>query len=319
MYYLGIDLGGTKIAAGLVDEKGQMVSKDTIPAGKERQYSEIVKDMAGLALRVMDSYGVGTDDIRCLGIGSPGTVNNEKGVLIYANNFPHFNDVPLRQEMQKHIDLQVELGNDANCAALAESICGAARDAEHSVTITLGTGIGGGVVIGGRVYSGFNGSASELGHMVIMHEGDECTCGRRGCWEAHASATALIRQTVHAAKKNPSSVINTITGGDLRKITAKTSFDAAREGDETGRKIVNKYIEYLSEGIINIINIFAPEVVVIGGGISREGENLLSPLRKLVQKGVYFKSEPATQIKAAQMGNDAGIIGAAMLGRNTAG
>jgi len=315
MYYVGIDLGGTFIKAGLVDENGKIILKSSIPTGKERPYQEIVRDMAMLVKQIIKDAQIDKKDVKSIGIGSPGTPDNKAGILVYANNLTNFENVPLRTEIQKYVDIPVILDNDANCAALAESVAGAARDAKNSVTITLGTGVGSGVVIDGKVYSGFNYSAAEMGHMVIRMDGEQCTCGRKGCWEAYASATGLIEQTKRAAMENKESLINTLVDGDLSKIDAKTAFDAAKQGDETGRKVVEQYIKYLAEGLINLINIFAPDVVVIGGGVSKEGEYLLKPLRELVYKDVYFKGEPQTQIRVAQMGNDAGIIGAAMLGK----
>ncbi len=314
LYYIGIDLGGTNIAVGLVDENGWIIKKESIPTMRERSYQEILKDMAILSLKVIKDARLEVGDIKSIGIGSPGTTNKKEGVIVYTNNLP-FKNVPIRTEIQKYINLPVILDNDANCAALAESVAGAAKGVEHSVTITLGTGIGGGVVINNRVYSGFNDSAAELGHTVIVCDGELCTCGRKGCWEAYASATALIRQTRVAALENPKSIINRLVNGEHSQITAKTSFDAAKQGDETGLKVVNQYIQYIAEGLVNVINTFAPEVVVIGGGVCKEGEYLLKPLREMVRRDVYFKEEPQTQIKVAKMGNDAGIIGAAMLGR----
>jgi len=315
MYYIGIDLGGTFIKAGLVDENGKIILKSSIPTGKERPYQEIIRDMAMLVKQIIKDAQIDEKDVKSIGIGSPGTPDNKAGILVYANNLTNFENVPLRTEIQKYIDIPVILDNDANCAALAESVAGAARDAQNSVTITLGTGVGSGVVIDGKVYSGFNYSAAEMGHMVIKMDGEQCTCGRKGCWEAYASATGLIEQTKRAAMENKDSLINSLVDGDLSKIDAKTAFDAAKQGDETGRKVVGQYIKYIAEGLINVINIFAPDVVVIGGGVSKEGEYLLKPLRELVYKDVYFKGEPQTQIRVAQMGNDAGIIGAAMLGK----
>ncbi|HHW48531.1 MAG TPA: ROK family protein [Clostridiaceae bacterium] len=315
MYYIGIDLGGTFIKAGLVDENGKIILKDSIPTGKERPYQEIVRDMAMLVKKIIKDAQIDEKDVKSIGIGSPGTPDDKEGILVYANNLPDFVNVPLRTEIQKYIDLPVILDNDANCAALAESIAGAAKDVKNSVTITLGTGVGSGVVIDGKLYSGFNYSAPEMGHMVIRIDGEQCTCGRKGCWEAYASASGLIEQTKRAAMENKDSLINLLVDGDLSKIDAKTAFDAAKQGDETGRKVVEQYIKYLAEGLTNVINIFAPEVVAIGGGVSKEGEYLLKPLRELVYKDVYFKGEPQTQIRVAQMGNDAGIIGAAMLGK----
>jgi len=315
MYYIGIDLGGTNIAVGLVDEEGKIVHKDSVPTLNEREYPEIIKDMAMLSLKVIEDAGVSLKDVKSIGIGSPGTPNTEKGILVYANNLK-FRNVPMRDEMQKYIDLPIYLDNDANVAALAESVAGACKGARHSVTVTLGTGVGSGVVIDGKVYNGFNNAAAEMGHMVIVVDGEQCTCGRKGCWEAYASATALIRQTKKAAVANPDSLINKLVEGDLSRINAKVPFDAARQGDRIGLQIVEEYIKYLAEGLANLVNIFQPEIIAIGGGISKEGEYLLAPLRKLVSEKVYtVEGVPQTRIVAAQLGNDAGIVGAAMLGK----
>ena len=315
MHYLGIDLGGTNIAAGILDENMKIIRKGSAPTGGDRHYSEIIRDMAQLSLKLLDEAGLTVKDIPYIGIGSPGTVDRENGILLYSNNIK-FDCVPMREEMQKLIPLPVYLENDANCAALAEGLVGAARDVEDSITVTLGTGIGGGIILGSRIYAGFNGMAGEIGHTVIGMGGEKCTCGRDGCWEAYASATALIRQTRRAAMADPTSAIHRLVQGNLDNINAKTAFDAMREGDPTGAKVVNQYIRYLAEGIANMINIFRPAKIVIGGGISKEGETLLQPLRELVRELTYFGGGDVqqTRIVCAQTGNDAGIIGAAILG-----
>lgn len=315
MYYLGIDLGGTNIAAGIVSGDLKIVAKDSVPTKKGAEYTEIISDMAGLAEKIISEAGLTTDEIEYIGIGSPGVCDRERGILLYANNIK-FNDVPMVEEMQKHIPLPVYLENDANCAALGESMAGAAKDVSDSVTITLGTGIGGGIVINKRIFAGFNGMAGEIGHATLVFDGEQCTCGKKGCWEAYASATALIRQTRIAAQGNPDSEINRLVNGNLELITAKTAFDAMRLGDRTGTTVVENYIRYLGAGIANIIVILQPEKVVIGGGVSREGETLLNPLRKVVNENLYYKKDnvPQARIVKAELGNDAGIIGAAMLG-----
>lgn len=311
--YIGIDLGGTNIAVGLVDEQGKMVRKDSVPTNASRHYAEIVKDMAMLSLKVIKDAGYEVKDVKAVGIGSPGTPDDEKGILVYANNLK-FRNVPIRAEMQKYIDLPIHLDNDANCAALAEAIAGAAKDVDTSVTITLGTGVGSGVVIHKKIYSGFNYAASELGHMVIRMDGELCTCGRKGCWEVYASATALINQTKEAAEKNPDSMVYKLIDGNIEKVSGKTAFEAARAGDTVGKQVVQQYIRYLAEGITNVINIFQPDVLAIGGGICKEGDYLLNPLKEAIVNMTYSRDIPQTQIKIAQLGNDAGIVGAAMLG-----
>ena len=314
MYYIGIDLGGTNIAAGIVNEEGKIVLKESVPTLREREYSEIIKDMAMLSLKLIKDAGININEVKSIGIGAPGTPDNENGILVYANNLK-FKNVPIRKEMQKYVDLPILIDNDANCAALAESVAGAAKGVKNSITITLGTGIGGGIVFEGKVYPGFNGAAAEVGHIVIESEGKLCTCGRRGCWEAYGSATALIEQSQKAAKENPDSLMNKLIDGDLSRMSAKTSFEAARKGDETGKKVVDQYIKYVAEGLTDLINIFTPEILVIGGGVCKEGEFLLKPLREHIARDVYSKDVQQTQIKVAMMGNDAGIIGAAMLGK----
>ena len=315
MYYLGIDLGGTNIAAGILDENLKMVIKGSVPTGKEREYPEIIKDMAEHSMKLIEEAGLTVEDIKYIGIGSPGVCDRENGILLYANILS-FNNVPMASEIQKYITLPIYIDNDANCAALGESVSGAARDVSDSITITLGTGVGGGIVMNKQIFLGFNGMAGEIGHISIVLDGEECTCGKRGCWEAYASATALIRQTKKAAEENPDSEINKLVNRNLDLINAKTAFDAMRLNDEVGTKVVDQYIRYVAVGIANLIVTLQPEKVVIGGGISKEGETLLKPLRKKVNDNLYYKKDdvPQAQIVAAEIGNDAGIVGAAMLG-----
>lgn len=312
MYYLGVDLGGTHIAIGIVTPEGKIVHQGSVVTQREREYPAIVKDMAVLSEKLLDEAKIDLSEIKGAGIGSPGIPDNAQGLIVYANNL-NFRNVPLRSEFQKYLNLPIHIENDANCAALAESVIGAAREAAHSITITLGTGIGGGIVIDRKIYSGFNYSASELGHMVMMIQGEACTCGRFGCWEAYASATALIRQTRQAALQNPNSLLNQLVVGNLENINAKTVFDAAKEGDSTAMAVLERYQIYLAEGLINIINILQPEVLVIGGGICAQGEYLLAPVRKLISAGIYSKDIAQTAIKVAELGNEAGIVGAAFL------
>ncbi|NLL71107.1 MAG: ROK family glucokinase [Epulopiscium sp.] len=314
MYYIGIDLGGTNIAAAIVTEEGKIIRKDSIPTLREREYSEILKDMANLCLRLMEEEGLETKDIHSIGIGSPGTADPQNGILLYANNLK-FKNVPMRTEMQKYISVPVYLDNDANCAALGESVSGAARHYGDSVTVTLGTGVGGGIIVDGKIITGSFHGGGELGHHVIKMDGDRCNCGRLGCWEVYASATALIRDARVAAAKNPKSLLLTLVDGDIQKMNAKIPFDAAAQGDEIAQEVVAQYIRYLAVGMVNIINIFQPEAIVIGGGVSAQGENLLVPLREEIQRQIYGEDQLQTKLVTAELGNDAGIIGAAMLSK----
>ena len=315
MYYVGIDLGGTNIAAGIVDENGSIIKKGSVPTGKGRKPDDIIYDMCILVRGLIKETGIGEDEIHSIGIGSPGTPDRENGVIIYNNNLG-FRNVPFCQEIQKFINVPVFLENDANCAAIAESVAGAAKDVEYAVVITIGTGIGGGVIINNKLYTGFNGAGGELGHVVLTIDGEACTCGRKGCWEAYSSATALISQTLTAAKEYPDSKINTLIGDDLSNISAKTAFDAARLGDETAKRVIDHYIGLMAEGLANMVNIFQPNLIVLGGGVSKEGENLLAPLREKM-KGKTYCAEGVenTRLVVAKMGNDAGIVGAALISK----
>ncbi len=316
MFNIGIDLGGTNIKVGIIDEKGIIIIKDKIPAKRERSYQEIVEDMAKLAIKLTQISGISLKQIESIGIGLPGNIDCDAGTIIYANNFPFIN-APIREEIKKHIDLPIYLENDANCATLAESVVGAAKDAESSFVITIGTGIGSGAIIDGKLFRGHNFAAPEAGHVVIVNEGVLCSCGRCGCLEAYASAEALVAQTKAAATKNPNSKINELVGGELEKIDARIPFKAAKQNDKTAIAVLDKYIDYLADGITNIINCFQPEILAIGGGVSNESDYFLEPLKKLVSKRVYSRGNIAqTQIVIAKLGNNAGIIGASMLGKN---
>ena len=311
MYYIGIDLGGTNIAIGLVTEDGKIADKKSFPTNAGRPCSDMAKEMAETSLELLKANNISLDEVKSIGVGSPGSINKDEGVIIYSNNL-HFENEPLRAEIQKYIDKPVYIDNDANCAAWAEVMAGTAKGIDNAIMITLGTGVGGGIIANGRLYSGFNFCGGELGHTVLVKDGEPCTCGRAGCWETYSSATALIRMTKEEAEKNKDSKMwNHLKDG---KFNGRTAFNAMREGDESAKKVVDKYISYLACGIANMINIFQPEVFVIGGGVSNEGEPLLAPLRELVPQQTYGGGRiPTTKIVKATMGNDAGIVGAALL------
>lgn len=305
MIYVGIDLGGTNIAAGLVDENGTLIYKKSIPTGAHRSAEEIIKDMADIALDIVNKNGYDLEDVKSIGVGCPGSVDRKNGILIFANNLP-FSDTNIRAGIQKYIDKPVFLENDANCAALAEAKSGAAKGTKNSVTVTLGTGVGGGIVIDGGVIDG------ELGHMVIKADGEQCSCGRKGCWEAYASATALIRQTKQAAEADKNSKLWEYRNKD-GKFNGVSAFNAADAGDKTAQQVVDNYVKYVGIGIANIVNIFRPEVIVVGGGVSNQGESLLEPVREYIKGKTYNTGTNSWRIEKAILGNDAGIIGAALL------
>lgn len=319
MYRIGIDLGGTNIAVGLVNEKYQIVSKDSAPTrALESTAEEIADKMVELCLGVCQSAGVLLSDVEAIGVACPGAVDTIKGVVGYCNNFS-FEQFPVVELLRSKTGIEnVHAENDANAAAWGEAIAGAARGTKSSVMITLGTGVGGGVVTDGKLLSGFNFAGGELGHMVIEKNGVPCTCGRRGCWEAYSSATALIRMTKEKIEECHEAGRKTLMAGLVAKrgkINGLTAFDAMRAGDAAACEVVDEFVSYLATGVTNIINIFEPEVLSIGGGVSGEGETLLSPLRVIVERERYGAGlVEAPRLCVAALGNDAGIIGAAFLG-----
>ena len=309
MYYIGIDLGGTNIAAGLVDEKGNILYKSSIPTFKERDWKEIVRDMAAIAEKVVKEGGHTLDEVEAVGIGCPGSIDKENGVVVYSNNIVMHN-AAVADEFRKYIDLPVYLENDANAAALGEYA--ACENAPGSfVFFTLGTGVGGGIIFNGKVWSGFNGAGGEIGHQSLVFNGEPCTCGRRGCLEAYASVTALIRQTKAAMESHPESLMNEWAEKN-GKVSGRTAFECAKLGDATAIEVRDRYIEYVAEGVSSIVNVLQPEVVSIGGGISREGDALLEPIKKYFAENDYNKYMPKTEIRIAKLFGDAGIVGAAM-------
>lgn len=317
-YYIGIDLGGTNIKAGVVNENYEIIAKATTKTLLPRPAEEICADMAKVSLEAVEQAGLTLDDIESVGIGTPGTANSETGIIEYSNNLGFLN-LPVVEIMQKHINKPVYVENDANAAAYGEYVAGAAKGANDAVCITLGTGVGGGIIINGKIYSGFNFAGAEIGHTVIDPNGPGCTCGRKGCFEVFSSATGLVRMTREAMLEDKASVMWQMNEED-GKVSARTAFNAMRAGDRAGKAVVDKYIKYLACGITNTINIFQPDILCIGGGVCNEGDPLLLPLKELVAKEVYTKnSAKNTEIVIAKLGNDAGIIGAAFLGQDHKG
>ena len=315
MYRLGIDLGGTNIVAGVVDKKYKIVAKASCKTAVPRPESEICDSMAEVAKKAVEKAKLTMDDIESVGIGVPGAVNPKTGVIEYSANL-FFHNWEVVEMMEERLGKKVHIENDANAAALGEYLAGSAKGAKNAVAITLGTGVGGGIIVDGKIYSGSNFAGAELGHMVIVKDGKECACGRRGCWETYASATGLINLTKQKilSEKLEFSYMLKLCDGDINKVNGRTAFDAMRDGDPTAKSVVEEYISYLSCGLVNIINIFQPDVLCIGGGISNEGENLLAPVRSYVERERYTKhNDKQTVICKCTLGNDAGIIGAAYL------
>ncbi|MBQ9940497.1 MAG: ROK family protein [Clostridia bacterium] len=314
MYTIGIDLGGTNIAVGIVSEN-KIIRKLSTPTLANRKPEEIVKDMADLCYKLLDKEGLKLSDIEFCGICTPGIANDEAGRVEYASNLP-FSLFPIVEVLKGYIPFEkVYIANDANAAAKGESECGSAAGSKSSVMITLGTGVGGGVIIDKKVYAGFNHAGGELGHTVIVANGRKCSCGRRGCWETYSSATGLILSTKEKMLETKDTLMWKMCDNDIEKVSGKTAFDAAKAGDKAGKEVVDEYIKMLGCGLVNIVNIFQPEVLSIGGGVCNEGDYILEPLKEIVYREQYSaENVPDTKIVIAKLGNDAGIIGAAMLG-----
>ena len=310
--YIGIDLGGTNIAAGIVREDGKIVVQSSVPTLSQRPTDEIVKDMVFLSKQLIKDAELELNDIEAVGIGCPGTINFETGEVIYSNNIK-MEHYMLAKEFQKYLNLPVKIDNDSNCAAMGEYIV-SGNNVPIFMFITLGTGVGSGLILNGKVFRGFNGAASEAGHITLVSGGEPCTCGKRGCWETYASVTALIRQTKVAMEKNPESLMHEIAKAE-GKISGRTSFDAAKQGDKAAQAVVKQYAQYVADGIVSVENVLQPDIISVGGGISREGEYLLQPVCEYAAANGFNKFMPKTKIVTAQSFNDAGIIGAAMIAK----
>lgn len=310
--YIGIDLGGTYIKYGLVSEAGGIIEKGKVSTPAGCGYAETVEAIASAVRELSARHGA---RVCGLGIGAPGVVDGERGIVRTSGNLGWENK-PLAGDLSAKLGIPAVLTNDANAAAYGEYACGAGSEYKSVVLITLGTGVGSGIVLNGKLYEGCEGAGAELGHEVIRMGGEKCACGRRGCFEAYASATALIKQTKRAMEKDRQSKLWELCGGDVNNFNGKTAFDGLRLGDATAKKVVNAYTRCLSEGLANIANTFRPEAILIGGGISAQGESLTVPLQKKVNRLMLGRGRYAqVKILAAMLGNDAGLVGAAMLAK----
>jgi glucokinase len=310
-YYLGIDLGGTNIAMGLVDESYRILSQISCKTNAPRPAEDICNDIILLYHTLLKNCKLSESDIEWIGIGSPGIIYRD--TVSYASNLD-FHDVPLSHLLKQRFHKKIFLENDGSAAAYGEFLAGAGKGYHSLVIITLGTGVGGGIIMNDRICSGFNGAGGELGHMIIESNGRKCSCGKNGCLEAYCSASALIKSTKQTMKKHPESILWELCDGDLSAVNGKTAFDGMRRNDPVAAQIVKNFIFHLSIGVSNMINLLQPEIICIGGGISKEGDTIITPLTEYIKQQTY-PTEQTTQIMTAKLGNDAGIIGAAMLGK----
>lgn len=310
MNYLGIDLGGTNIKGGVINDTGEILREASRPTRAENGPEAIADGIAALIKDLEQG-----ETFAGVGLGCPGTVDDESGEVVCAFNLNliHYD---LRSAIQSRTGYQIRLGNDANVAALAEAVVGAGKGAHSTVVITLGTGVGCGVVLEGRMLTGYTGAASELGHMVIAEDGEKCTCGRRGCFEAYSSATALIRMTHDAMARYPDSVMYAVAR-ENGAVDGRTAFTAKERGDIAAAEVLREYVKFLAAGVTNVVNIFFPEIVAFSGGVANQGEALLAPLREEVRRqefgGAYVKKH--AKLVQCTLGYQAGIIGAALMAK----
>ncbi len=313
MYRIGIDLGGTNVKAGIVDENGNIIIKSKIKSRIERPYVEVIDDMAAQAKKLCEDAGIPLEQIQSVGVGCPGAITADTGMIDFSNNL-HWYDVPMGQMMKERLGLPVKISNDANVAALGEAMYGAGKKYSDIIMLTLGTGVGGGIVINKKLYEGNQSKGAELGHAVIVPGGEQCTCGRKGCIEAYCSATALIRDTKRAMEVDKDSLMWEFVGGNIDAVDGRTAFECEKQGDASAKKVVDNYIFYLSEAIMNYCNIFRPHAVVLGGGVCAQGSNLIDRIVAICEAGAYgYPGTPKVDIVIAERENDAGLLGAAAL------
>jgi glucokinase len=312
-YYVGVDLGGTNIVVGLVNEDYQIIERCSCSTNLPRAAKEIVDDIADLIHQLLAKQNITIEQIRSIGVGVPGTANKESGMVEYANNLG-FYDVPFVSLLKEHFNTKICFDNDGNAAVWGEYLAGCGKGYHSLIAITLGTGVGGGIVINDELYTGSNYAAAEIGHHVICMDGVPCNCGRNGCFEAYASATALVEQTRAAMELNKESYLWELCERDITKVEGKILFQAVAKGDKTAAMVLEQFIKYLSVGVTNLINIFQPDILCIGGGISKAGNIFIEPLIERVNQEIYTRnSSKQTKIVIAALDNDAGIIGAAHL------
>ena len=312
-YYIGIDLGGTFIKGGICDDLGNIIVSDKVPTETEKGAEVVMDNISNLALSLLEKAGLSKSDVEGLGMGVPGMIDGKNGVVIFSNNF-NWVDIKICEGIKKRIGLDAVISNDANVAALGEAVFGSGKEFDDMILLTLGTGVGGGIIVDNQLIEGNKGAGAELGHAVIEVDGEQCTCGRKGCLEAYASANALIRDTKRAMENHKDSKMWEI--GSLDKVTGKVAFDY-KDVDEYAKKVVDNYIEKLACGITNYANIFRPHAVVLGGGVCAQGDNLIKPLQRIVDRDVFAGERgPKCEVRIATLENSAGILGAVALVMN---
>ncbi len=311
MYKIGIDIGGMSIKIGLVNLDGKII--DRVSLKTDKTPTEAILKMIEHIKKLLINNKIKLQELLGIGIGCPGSVKSEQGIIDFLPNLG-WENVDIASKFNAEFGVKVKISNDANVATLAEAKYGCAKGYESCVMFTIGTGVGGGVIINGKLFEGSFSQGSELGHVTLIMNGEKCSCGRRGCIECYTSATALINQTKEKMLENKDSVMWRYVGHDIENVDGKTAFECSKLGDESAIEVRDKYIEYLGESLLNMFNIFRPQIFIIGGGISAQGEYLTNLLEQYCDKFDYgYRRATRTKIVTAKLGNDAGIIGAAAL------
>lgn len=309
-YIIGIDVGGMSAKGALFSENGEILLEDRVKNNFCDGFEKTIENIAELAKRLTKTFGVDFFDVVGIGVGVPGVVDSNRGVVLRWTNFC-WTDAPFAERLSKLTGKSVRIANDANTAALGEAKFGATAQYQSSILLTIGTGVGGGMVFDGKLIEGYRSAGAEFGHITIREGGLPCACGRRGCYEKYASATALIQQTRHAMVENLQSEMWKLVDGKIEKVDGRTAFLAAKNGDSTAKKVIDQFVSYLSEGIADFVNILRPEAIVLGGGIAEEGDALFEPLRKAVDARTYIAMDIVPlKIVGAKLGNKAGVYGA---------
>ena len=311
MIYAGVDVGGMSIKCCLATEKGEILAKGSFKTKAGLTCAEMAEHTATFLKSLAEKNAIKESDVVAVGMGIPGTVDRKKGVIVYSNNI-RLERAPIVKEMKKYLSCPVFVDNDANVAALGEAVFGAAKGLDDVVLITIGTGIGTGIIANGKMITGNGGAGAEGGHSVIRMNGERCSCGNRGCFEAYASASALLRQTDRMAQRRPDSLLARLWAEQGR--VGNVPFDAAKAGDPAGLKVVRDYVSYVAQGLVGLVNVFRPDVVLIGGGVSNQGDYFISKVsRRLNRIAFGGKLNPHVNVKAAALKNDAGLLGAVAL------
>ena len=308
---LGIDLGGTKILTAVANSRGRMLSRDHSITPAAEGHGAVIQSILESVHRSLNQAAVGISELAAIGIGAPGLSNPETGMLFTSPNLPGWQDVPLRDIIEKELGRRAFLINDANAAAVGEFYFGAGRGARNFVYVTISTGIGGGIIIDGRIYTGALGTAGEVGHMTIDDNGPICNCGNRGCWETLASGTALAREARYQIEQGAETSILDYAGGAMENVSAEVIHKAAQAGDNLARKLIDRIGYYFGVGLANLINIFNPELIVVGGGLSHIGDMLLEPAFKVAGERAFKEAYKAVRFALAELGRNSGVLGAA--------